>query len=270
MKNLIGKAFTQNIQTTSSWYVRDAKARQCLDLLFQQDLAKSVPIFYIGSDALATCKQAPTNLPIGLKQYELTNHLGNVLSTISDFKVPVDIGNNGSTDYFTATVISQQSYYPLGMLMPERKFSVTNGNYRFGFNGKENDNEVKGIGNQQDYGMRIYDPRLGKFLSVDPLTASYPMLTPYQFASNRPIDGIDIDGLEYAPADYLNKLVNAGTTLIKKATVEVVKSAVNYLFGYHPTRNDAGNPVVDNIIQAAEHYYRGGGEDVVLGPNPQE
>jgi RHS repeat-associated protein len=69
--------------------------------------------------------------------------------------------------------------------------------YRFGFNGKENDNEVKGTGNQQDYGMRIYDPRLGRFLSVDPLTSSYPELTPYQFASNRPIDGIDLDGLEY-------------------------------------------------------------------------
>jgi RHS repeat-associated protein len=72
------------------------------------------------------------------------------------------------------------------------------GGYRYGFNGKENDNEVKGEGNQQDYGMRIYDGRLGRFLSVDPITASYPMLTPYQFASNRPIDGSDLDGKEWA------------------------------------------------------------------------
>ena len=77
----------------------------------------------------------------------------------------------------------------------------TAGRYRYGFNGKENDNEVKGVGNQQDYGMRIYDPRLGKFLSVDPITKQYPELTPYQFASNRPIDGIDRDGLEYTPSD---------------------------------------------------------------------
>jgi RHS repeat-associated protein len=60
-----------------------------------------------------------------------------------------------------------------------------------------NDNEVKGEGNQQDYGFRIYDPRLGKFLSIDPLTKEYPELTPYQFASNRPIEGIDQDGLEF-------------------------------------------------------------------------
>jgi len=71
--------------------------------------------------------------------------------------------------------------------------------YRFGFNGKEKDNEVKGIGNQQDYGMRIYDPRIGRFLSVDPLFKSYAWYTPYQFAGNKPISCIDLDGLE----DYL-------------------------------------------------------------------
>ena len=35
-----------------------------------------------------------------------------------------------------------------------------------------------------------------KFLSVDPLTSGYPMLTPYQFAGNSPIMFIDLDGLE--------------------------------------------------------------------------
>lgn len=80
--------------------------------------------------------------------------------------------------------------------MPHRSYAST-ANYRFGFNGKENDNESKGLGNQQDYGMRIYDPRLGRFLSIDPLSYKYQSLTPYQFASNRAIDGIDLDGLEY-------------------------------------------------------------------------
>ncbi len=40
--------------------------------------------------------------------------------------------------------------------------------YRYGFNGKENDNDVKGEGNQQDYGMRIYDPEAGKVLECGP------------------------------------------------------------------------------------------------------
>jgi len=66
--------------------------------------------------------------------------------------------------------------------------------YSFTFNGKEKDREVDG---QQDYGMRIYDKRLSRFKSVDPITKEYPNLTPYQFASNNSIAGIDLDGLEF-------------------------------------------------------------------------
>lgn len=47
-----------------------------------------------------------------------------------------------------------------------------------------------------DYGFRIYNPAIGKFLSVDPLTKDYPWYTPYQFAGNKPIGAIDIEGLE--------------------------------------------------------------------------
>ena len=79
--------------------------------------------------------------------------------------------------------------------MPGRSYSAGN-SYRYGFNGKENDNEVKGQGLQLDYGFRVYDPRIGKFLSMDPLFQSYPWYTPYQFAGNKPIAAIDLDGLE--------------------------------------------------------------------------
>jgi RHS repeat-associated protein len=68
--------------------------------------------------------------------------------------------------------------------------------YRYGFNGMEKDNEIKGEGNSINYKARIYDDRLGKFLSVDPLTQHYPWYTPYQFAGNTPIQAIDMDGLE--------------------------------------------------------------------------
>jgi RHS repeat-associated protein len=131
---------------------------------------------------------------IGEREYELSNHLGNVLATISDNKTGIDVGSNGTIDYYESSVLSASDYYPFGMQMPGRIFN--SGNYRYGFNGKENDNEVKGDGNQQDYGMRIYDPRLGRFLSVDPLTKDYPWYTPYQFAGNKPIWAIDLDGLE--------------------------------------------------------------------------
>jgi RHS repeat-associated protein len=69
--------------------------------------------------------------------------------------------------------------------------------YLYGFNGKETDPEgMGGGGATYDYGFRIYNPSLARFLSVDPITSKYPMLTTYQFASNTPIQAIDLDGLE--------------------------------------------------------------------------
>ena len=78
--------------------------------------------------------------------------------------------------------------------MPGRNYSTPS--YRYGFNGKEKDDEVKGDGVQYDYGFRIYDARIAKFLSVDPLTKKFPWLTPFQFAANTPIMAVDVDGRE--------------------------------------------------------------------------
>lgn len=147
----------------------------------------------------ATLNTTTDAVLVGSKLYELTNHLGNVLATISDNKIAVDANTDGTTDYYAPEVISANDYTPFGMQMVGRAFNI--GGYRYGFNGKESDNEVKGEGNQQDYGMRIYDPRIGKFLSSDPLTTKFPQLTPYQFASNTPIQAIDLDGLESVNAN---------------------------------------------------------------------
>ncbi|MDX2280215.1 MAG: RHS repeat-associated core domain-containing protein [Saprospiraceae bacterium] len=150
----------------------------------------------------------------GWKRYELTNHLGNVLAVISDRKIGKSTGTYpGPALWYEADVLSTQQYYPFGMLMPGRQHAVGSYDYRYGFNGKEGDDEVKGDDNQQDYGMRIYDPRVGRFLSVDPITKQYPELTPYQFASNTPIQAIDLDGLERYHYTLL-KGFNGGPILI--------------------------------------------------------
>jgi RHS repeat-associated protein len=97
--------------------------------------------------------------------------------------------------------------------MPGRTYRATT-SYRYGFNGKENDNEVKGVeGSQQDYGMRIYDPRLGRFLSVDPLAYSFPYFTPYQFSGNMPIAAVDLDGLEQYVVTYYKDQNNKTTKI---------------------------------------------------------
>jgi RHS repeat-associated protein len=66
--------------------------------------------------------------------------------------------------------------------------------YRYGFNGKEKDDEVKGAGASYDFGARMYDPRLGRWLSCDPLFAKYRDLSPFNYCDNNPIMLIDNDG----------------------------------------------------------------------------
>ena len=67
---------------------------------------------------------------------------------------------------------------------------------RYLFNGMEADDEIKGEGNSLNYKYRMHDPRLGRFFCIDPLTAKYPELTPYQFSCNSPIFMIELEGLE--------------------------------------------------------------------------
>ncbi len=70
-------------------------------------------------------------------------------------------------------------------------------NYRFSFNGQEKDDEITGVtGSHLNFKFRIYDSRIGRFMSVDPLTKDYPYWTPYQFAGNMPIRFLELEGLE--------------------------------------------------------------------------
>lgn len=66
--------------------------------------------------------------------------------------------------------------------------------YRFGFNGQEKDDETYGEGNAIAYEARIYDPRLGRWASIDPARSSYPMHSNYIFAACSPIKYYDKDG----------------------------------------------------------------------------
>jgi RHS repeat-associated protein len=94
--------------------------------------------------------------------------------------------------------------YPFGMYMPGRSFS--SGSYRYGFNGMEKDDEVKGNGKSYTSYFRQYDPRLGRWNSVDPITASTPSWSPYRFGFNNPTLFIDPSGnIETKYVDENNK-----------------------------------------------------------------
>ena len=135
------------------------------------------------------------NFTRGNKFFELSNHLGNVLVTVSDKKIPIS-ANGTTVDYYTADVVTANDYHPFGMQMPGRKYSQANSSYRYGFNRMEKNDEVKGSGNSYEFTFRIYDPRVGRFLSVDPIGKNYPHSSPYAFAENDVISSIDLEGLE--------------------------------------------------------------------------
>jgi RHS repeat-associated protein len=80
------------------------------------------------------------------------------------------------------------------MLVPRRHGSSNE--YRYGFQGQEKDNEIKGEGNSLNYEFRMHDPRIGRFLSLDPLTKEYPFYSPYAFSGNRVIDAVELEGRE--------------------------------------------------------------------------
>ncbi len=84
------------------------------------------------------------------------------------------------------------------MLLPNRNGNASD--YRYGFQGQEKDDEIKGEGNSINFKFRMHDPRVGRFLSLDPLSASYPHNSPFAFSENRVIDGVELEGAEWESA----------------------------------------------------------------------
>jgi RHS repeat-associated protein len=160
----------------------------------------------------------------GSKLFEFTNHLGNVLFTATDAKVPkAQTGHPSLVGSYSVNMVTAVDYTPFGMIMQGMNYSsAAPGKYRYGFNGKEWENSTKGNADQIDYGERPYDNRGVRFWSVDPLTAKYPWLSPYQYAENSPIANIDLDGLEKEGA--VKKLAEeSGKTALKVAVEEGVE-----------------------------------------------
>jgi RHS repeat-associated protein len=84
-------------------------------------------------------------------------------------------------------------YQAYGGAIEDRQFASES--YRYGFNGMEKDNEIKGENNAYDFGGRsIYDGRLARFISVDPDENKYPTWSPYCYAANNPIRWVEVEG----------------------------------------------------------------------------
>jgi RHS repeat-associated protein len=149
----------------------------------------------------------PTSDPAGRLRYEMTDHLGNVTTVVTDELLGVNTDGVAGYEYFQPLVVTAQGYEPFGSLLPGRNYS--SGSYRFGFQGQESDGEVNGERNSYAYEYRMHDPRVGRLLSLDPLSAKYPHNSPYAFSENRVIDGIELEGLEVVLPSYSERLAFA-------------------------------------------------------------
>src|SRR5690606_512479 len=151
-----------------------------------------------------------------------------VLAAITD-----NIGMNTS-DTVWAMGVNTSDYYPFGLEMEGRTWSDTTSIYRYGFNGKEGDNNGEWGNVAYDYGFRIYDPTIARFKSVDPLTSSFSFYSPYQFAGNKPIMFIDLDGAEFQIPTFEkfkygdNPAVNV-VTVVDNSAINVVNGGIGLI-----------------------------------------
>lgn len=100
------------------------------------------------------------------------------------------------------------------MVQPERHIV---GEYRYAFNGMEKDDEIKGTNNSYDFGARMYDGRVGRWLSRDPLEAKYPNHSPYHYAVNSPLLFKDPNG-----EDAVVTISKDGTEVKYSSTIYIV------------------------------------------------
>lgn len=116
-------------------------------------------------------------------EYHLADHLGNVRAVIRK-------GANGM-----AELIQQRHYYPFGMEISN--MSSGTGTNKYLYNGKEIQNDFDLY--WYDYGARFYDPQIGRWHSIDPLTEERSFISPYNFVQNNPISRFDPNGALDAP-----------------------------------------------------------------------
>ena len=142
------------------------------------------------------------------KNYELTDHLGNVRVVVGDRKLS-DFTGGGTPDHFRAWVQSRSDYYPFGSLLPGRNYSSDS--YRFGFNTQEKVDEINGsVGTHYTAQFWEYDARIGVRWNRDPITM--PWHSPYAVLNGNPIAFVDPQG--DSPFGFLGKFFRGiGNTL---------------------------------------------------------
>lgn len=162
---------------------------------------------------------------MGLRSYVpisigISNHLGNVLSVISDKVIPHPSG--GSVAYYKADILQAMDYSPFGVTLKGRNLKKTGlaDEFRFGYQGSEADDEMKDEGNSYTTYFRQLDPRLGRWFSTDPVVqpwqSSYCSMDNNAILHNDPKgDRVIIDGSKSDKKSFLKELNKDSKTQFK-------------------------------------------------------
>ena len=186
--NRIYKKVVSTSVTTETHYVRDASGN--LMATYENEIAKDFVIYGSSRLGVYNGNTQTGKRTLGNKKYELSNHLGNVLSVITDNKIGVDSDADLIADYYEPYIVSESDYYPFGMQMSNRSFQDEE--YLFAFQGQETNEELGTV----HYKYREADPVTGRFWSVDPLAFQYAYNSPFAFSENVVIHAIELEGLE--------------------------------------------------------------------------
>jgi len=196
--------------------------------LQEQNIFGSSRVGVVNRNLNLTVPVPATNIfthTVGKKSLELSNHLGSVLTTVSDRKIPIDANSDNIVDFYLADVLSATDYYAGGMAMPGRSFNATN--TRFGFCSYEKDDEVSGSGNAYDFEGYGYDPRLMRRKSPDPKSNKYPFISPYAYALNNPTSIKDPDGKDVYLIIWATADGQIGHAALAVSNYRAVQSQVN-------------------------------------------
>jgi len=181
-----GRRISKTYDGKTDWYVNDALGNPIAiyEIVGSTITWKEASIYggkrigiYRPNHGLALGNILSDSLIRGKKSYQLSNHINDVLAVVSDRRL-------NSSGTAMPQVQTANNYFPFGMDMPGRTFSSAS--YRYGYQGMENEDNLRGENNSYTTEFRQYDSRVGRWLSVDPKSYKYAAVSPYTAFLNNP------------------------------------------------------------------------------------